>query len=68
MKYVVHFNMCDLRRNDIRKRAGKRIRAITKQVKRMKKKGYNIEVIKPQEYGYTGKGLFYGVRITRNNF
>lgn len=62
-EHIVHFDMVRLRNQRFRKRAGEQIRALTKYANQMMKEGYIIEQIKPIERGYTGKGLFYGIRI-----
>jgi hypothetical protein len=66
-EHIVHFDMVKLRNQRNRVRAGKQIRALTKYASQMTKKGYKIEHIKPKERGYTGKGLFYGIRIRLDN-
>ena len=62
-EHVVHFDMIKLRNQKHRKKAGEQIRALTKYTNQMKKEGYVIETINPKERGYTGKGLFYGIRV-----
>ena len=62
-EHVVHFDMIRLRNQRNRKRAGDQIKSLTKYASKMKKEGYVIENIKPHERGYTGKGLFYGIRV-----
>ena len=66
-EHIVHFDMVRMRSQENRKKAGKQIRAVIKYSVQMKKKGYIIEQIKPKERGYTGKGLFYGIRIRLDN-
>lgn len=55
--------MVQLRNNENRKRAGKQLRVVMKHASKMRKLGHIIEPIKPKERGYTGKGLFYGIRV-----
>lgn len=62
-EHIVHFNMTQLRHSEDRKVAGKQIRAVMKYCNKMRKLGHKIEQIKPKERGYTGNGLFYGVRV-----
>ncbi len=62
-EHIVHFDMIRLRNQRFRKRAGEQIRSVMKYSVKMQKEGYTIEQIKPKERGYTGKGLFYGIRI-----
>ncbi len=59
--------MIKLRNQRNRVRAGEQIRSLTKYTDQMTKEGYIIEHIKPEERGYTGKGLFYGIRIRLDN-
>ena len=62
-EHIVHLNMVQLRNNENRKVSGKQLRAVIKYSNKMKKLGYEIEQIKSEERGYTGKGLFYGIRV-----
>ena len=62
-EHVVKLDMVGMRRGSKRKIVGKQIKAVMKYIKQMKKKGYEIQSIKPKERGYTGKGLFYGIRV-----
>lgn len=62
-EHVVKFTMTELRNQRKRVRAGKQIKAVMKYCAQMEKKGYTIENISAKERGYTGKGLFYGIRI-----
>ncbi len=65
-EHIVHLDMVQLRCNENRKVAGKQLRAVIKYSNKMKKLGHTIEQIKPEERGYTGKGLFYGIRVFAN--
>ena len=62
-EHIVNLSMVQLRNNDDRKRAGKQLRSIMKYASKMRKLGHIIEPIKTKERGYTGKGLFYGIRV-----
>jgi hypothetical protein len=64
-EHIVKFDMVKLRNQRNRVRAGKQIKALTKYAVKMEKQGYIIETIKPKERGYTGKGLFYGIRVKK---
>ena len=66
-EHIVHFDMIRLRNQRNRKRAGQQIKELTKYAAKMKKKGYTIENIEAKERGYTGKGLFYGIRVKKSN-
>jgi len=65
-EHIIKFTMPELRNQRTRVRAGKQIKALTKYTIQMEKKGYKIENINAKERGYTGKGLFYGIKVLDN--
>ena len=65
-EHIVKFTMTELRNQRNRRRAGLQLRSVTKYANKMKKEGHIIENIKGKERGYTGKGLFYGIRVIKD--
>lgn len=62
-EHIIRLDMIGLRDIGDVMKAGKKIKVVMKYCNRMRKEGYIIEQIKPKERGYSGKGLFYGVRV-----
>jgi len=61
--YVVKLDQIKMRNPKLLRRAGKQIKTIVRECRKLKKKGAIIENITKSEYMYSGNGLFYGVII-----